>query len=118
MEGPSGLYLIKTNDYGDTLWTRVYENCTQGGNSVQQTTDGGYIITGYTGSSNDYYIYLLKTDENGIITSTTEIPVYNPNRKLIKLIDLSGKEINKPKTGVPYIEVYDDGNTIKRMDVR
>jgi hypothetical protein len=115
---PSGLYLIKTDENGDTLWTRVYENCSNSGNSVQQTSDGGYIITGSTGSSSDISIYLLKTDEYGLITSTSEILVPKPNRKLLKSVDLSGREITNPKPNQPYIEIYDDGTTQKKMKLK
>jgi len=66
--GESDVYLIKTNAYGDTLWTRTY-----GGRhydisySVVQTADGGYIIAGMTCSFRDTLgdVYLIKTDSNG-----------------------------------------------------
>lgn len=61
------IYLVKTNAEGDSLWTRKYwPSGHQVGYSVQQTSDGGYVIAGYTWSSTKSYdICLLKTDENG-----------------------------------------------------
>ena len=42
------VYLVKTDSFGDTLWTRTYgDSCLQAGYSVQQTMDGGYIVAGY-----------------------------------------------------------------------
>jgi hypothetical protein len=69
--GRHAVYLIKTNAYGDTLWTRTYGGTTgDWGNSVQQTSDGGYVIAGYTYSlgpgTPDYdNVYLIKTDSLG-----------------------------------------------------
>jgi hypothetical protein len=44
----SALCLIKTNVFGDTLWTRSYDNVgtNQYGPSVDETNDGGFITTG------------------------------------------------------------------------
>ena len=66
--GNSGqVYLIKTNASGDTLWTRTYGGASYDyGYSVRQTTDGGYIVAGYTTSFGDSaQVYLIKTDANG-----------------------------------------------------
>jgi len=61
------VYLIKTNAFGDTLWTRTYGG-TSGeiGYSVQQTSDTGYIVAGSTGSfGNGCQVYLVKTNASG-----------------------------------------------------
>jgi len=114
------IFLLKLDYNGDTIWSKTFGGKdTDIGRSVQQTIDGGYIITGWTFPNSNYAdIYLIKTDENGIITFTIEIPVPDPNRKLIKTVDLSGREITIPNSNQPYIEIYDDGTTIKKMKIK
>jgi len=65
--GGKDVWLIKTNTSGDTLWTKTYGGTNDNyGQSVQQTTDGGYIVTGWTKSSSFCYLgYLIKTDSDG-----------------------------------------------------
>lgn len=110
------IYLMKTDSNGDTLWTKTYGgNYSIYGYSGQQTTDGGYIITGRKNNGNEDYIILIKTNESGIITSTTEIPIPYPSRKLVQKVDLLGREILNPPKNKPYIEIYDDGTTQKKM---
>jgi hypothetical protein len=65
--GLTDVYLVKTNASGDTDWTRTY-GCAgyDGGYSVQQTSDGGYIISGITQvRSLTSDLYLIKTDSRG-----------------------------------------------------
>jgi len=57
----------------DTLWTKTYGgNAIEEAHSVHQTTDGGYIIGGYTESfsAGQYDGYLIRTDSKGEILWT------------------------------------------------
>ncbi|MBW8048803.1 MAG: T9SS type A sorting domain-containing protein [Cytophagales bacterium] len=72
--GGSNVYVIKTDAAGDTMWTKIYGGGTEldYGYSVQQTTDGGYVIAGYTlclGACGDEF-YVIKTDTAGDIMWT------------------------------------------------
>ena len=54
-----GGFLAKTDDNGDTLWTRALD---YSASSVCETSDTGFAITGASGGGR---AFLLKTDSNG-----------------------------------------------------
>jgi len=64
-------WLLKLDPNGNEEWNKTYGGFyTEVGNHVQQTSDGGYILIGWTdsfnGSFNDNNIFLVKTDANGV----------------------------------------------------
>ncbi|MDA3886538.1 MAG: T9SS type A sorting domain-containing protein [Candidatus Delongbacteria bacterium] len=69
-------WIIKTDAYGDTIWSRIYgSDYYDFLNSIKQTSDGGYIICGNTegeylvNGNNDYTDYwVLKLDQDGNYT--------------------------------------------------
>ncbi len=68
--GESDVWLIKTNSEGIEEWNHTFGGINHDrGYSVQQTSDDGYVITGYTVSYDEDYtgcdVWLIKTDSNG-----------------------------------------------------
>ena len=62
------LLLIRTASNGDTLWTRRYGGTgDEAGEALAQTTDGGFIVVGYTSSSGQGLkdVYVVKTTADG-----------------------------------------------------
>jgi len=77
-KGSLDVYLLAFDNNGSLLWSKTYGDWNnQEGVSIEQTSDGGYIITGYSSNPNTYGVdqggwvidendlYLLKTDING-----------------------------------------------------
>ncbi|KYK24523.1 hypothetical protein AYK24_06065 [Thermoplasmatales archaeon SG8-52-4] len=66
--GCGDVWLIKTDSDGNKMWDKTYGIIHIGfGNSVKQTTDGGYIIVGFVWTFGIGYsdVWLIKTDSNG-----------------------------------------------------
>ncbi|MBI5058900.1 T9SS type A sorting domain-containing protein [candidate division KSB1 bacterium] len=60
-------YLVRTDADGFVVWSQTYGGeAGDGGRSVQQTSDGGFIFGGWSCSFSGYYdAYLVRTDVHG-----------------------------------------------------
>lgn len=67
--GNQDVWLIKTNVEGKEIWNKTYGGVSyEWGNSIQQTSDGGYIVVGVTNSFGfgNGDVWLIKTNADGI----------------------------------------------------
>jgi len=66
--GDQDVWLLRTDEFGDTLWTKTFGgDSSDVGKCIQITNDGGYIIVGSTESfgAGSEDIWLIKTDPDG-----------------------------------------------------
>jgi hypothetical protein len=86
--GAGDAFLIKTDEFGDTLWTKTYgTSSVETGFWVRETADGGYILTGRTyGIGDNGDMYVVRTDKNGDIlwTRTYGGPSYDTGRTIVE----------------------------------
>jgi len=117
--GDRDAYLIKTDSNGTQQWNETFGGATfEVANSVQLTSDGGYIVVGGTDSfgNGNRDVFLIKTSGNGNTTSIFNMPTPNLNRKLEKVVDMLGRKTN-PQPNNIIIEIYDDGSVKKKIVV-
>jgi hypothetical protein len=96
--GSYDVYVIKTNALGDTEWTATYGGPgSEGAYSVQQTSDGGYIIAGGCGDGDDLYLVRLAPE-------ATSVPPENSNEMVPMSFSLSAPYPNpfNPATVISY----------------
>jgi hypothetical protein len=86
------IYVIRTNAYGDTIWTKKYHKIQrQLGQAVVQTNDSGFALVSILLSSTNDQIYLIKTDGNGDTTWTKTYDFnYRPLPKSLQQTDDGG----------------------------
>ena len=60
------MWILKLDQTGNISWQKTYgSQYGDGASSIQQTTDGGYIVVGVLGY---YYLCILKLDTDGIVS--------------------------------------------------
>ena len=116
--GDADYWVVKLNDLGSVLWQKTLGGVgTDWGQSIQQTTDGGYIIAGSTGSydgdvtiqygDRDFWIVKLNPDNLSTtsFSNVDKVTIFpNPtkdffelsnykNIQKIELFDLIGKKL-------------------------
>jgi len=82
-KGSSDIFIMKLNSNGETEWKKTFGGSSNdGGWSITTTTDGGYVLTGYTYSNDGDFsgmnkgnrdIFVMKLDSNGNLHNTTSI---------------------------------------------
>ncbi len=66
--GSQDILVLKLDKDGNILWKKTYgSDGYEGANDIKQTTDGGYIISGYSGTlgSGAFDAWIIKLDSNG-----------------------------------------------------
>ena len=90
-------FLIKTDANGNIQWAKTFGGTNlDSASSVQQTLDGGYIVTGYTRSFGvgDYDVFLMKTYANGNIGSCSTV------QDVIPTVNTASPTVNIPSPSV------------------
>lgn len=78
--GGNDIYVVKTNSNGNILWSKTYGGAGNDiGQTIQLTTNGGYVISGYTNSFGANHGYVLKVDSNGNVEWSKTIGTESAN---------------------------------------
>lgn len=121
----SNACLIKVDMYGDTIWATSFGGDTVDfGYSVEQTSDYGYMLAGYTESYGngqaDFYLIKTAPDTTGIYERNSALvtkrypsativngPIVLPTNKQHRLIDITGRVVTSTnlKPGIYFIEI-------------
>jgi hypothetical protein len=75
----SDVYIVKTDMMGAVHWTSQHGGSGyEWPSSVQQTSDGGFVVAGRSNSNlSSYDFYLLKTDEMGVVSIVNDPPHFS-----------------------------------------
>ena len=110
---PATLEMLKVNSAGTLLWCEAYDAgiSSWDGHSIVQTSDGGYVLTDDTNSSNSHIVF--KTNQDGAVewkqtfasNATTASGIYSVIETSDSGLAFSGM-LQSPLGGVAYIWMF------------
>jgi len=103
--GSYDVFLVKTDTFGNLQWAKTFGGTSvDRAYSVQQTSDGGYIVAGGTYPN----VFLIKTDANGDIGSCSIVSSAIPTLGIISpTIDVSSPSVSSPSLSVNSVSPTD-----------
>ena len=110
----SHVLILKTNSDGEQLWANYFDGLSTNsgaGYSIKQTSDEGFIITGFESS-----ICLIKTNENGMVASinqTLENQSQDVDKVLLQVCNVLGQTVSPSPHQLLFYH-YNDNSVEKR----
>lgn len=102
------VYLLKTDENGDTLWTKRYgeQNLREIAYSICSTDDGGFILSAY----NSEQLWLIRTDSKGDSLWSKKYPVGTGN--CIQRTNDDGYIITGKNPGIYLLKINSEGDSL------
>jgi hypothetical protein len=119
------LWVGAYDSIGNKLWAKkAGGNLHVSGIDIEVDSEDNIYVNGTTTSNptivgdssytiNGPSVFIAKMTPS-IVSSTTNILAPNPNKKLLKIVDVLGRE-TYPNKNVPLFYIYDDGTVEKRI---
>ena len=118
---PDEIYIVKTDTQGYEEWSKTFAGLESAkAHSVQQTTDGGFILGGWTdapgSSSSGWYCYMLKIDAQGneewsrSFAGSISSWAYSAQETIDGGFILAGRVVSSPGTGWDVFMVKTDAH--------
>ncbi len=103
--GGDDAFLVKIDTFGNLQWVRTYGGTgSDAAFSVQQTSDGGYIVAGKTSAR----VFVIKTDVNGDIGSCSIVSSAIPMLGIISpRVDVASPSVSSPSLSVNSVSPTD-----------
>ena len=114
-------YLVRTDAGGNILWERTYGYGYDVGNSVRQTTDGGFVVAGFTNANTagEYDFYVIRVAPNGdTLWTRTYGGIQDEHAQSIDVVSddylIAGwtESYGSGSTDIYIMRIDDDGDTL------